>query len=74
MGFAVYGNHGVTHWDQERAYNGVTLYSTQGGDKTHLVDMNGTVVHEWTPPRTRQALLRFPARQRQPAAALLRRQ
>lgn len=50
MGFAVYGNHGVTHWDQERAYNGVTLYSTQGGDKTHLVDMNGNVVHEWTPP------------------------
>ena len=50
MGFAVYGNHGVTHWDQERAFNGVTLYSTQGGDKTHLVDMNGTVVHEWTPP------------------------
>ena len=34
----------------ERAFNGVTLYSTQGGDKTHLVDMNGKVVHEWTPP------------------------
>ena len=50
MGFAVYGNHGVTHWDQERAYRGVTLYSTQGGDKTHLVDMNGNVVHQWTPP------------------------
>ena len=50
MGFAVYGNPGVTHWDRERAFNGVTLYSTQGGDKTHLVDMNGNVVHEWTPP------------------------
>lgn len=50
MGFAVYGNHGVTHYDQERSYGGVTLYTTIGADKTRLIDMEGNVVHEWTPP------------------------
>ena len=50
MGFAVYGNHGVTHWDKDRTFDGVTLYSTLGSATTRLIDMNGNVVHEWTAP------------------------
>ena len=50
MGFAVFGNHGVTHWDKERAQDGVTLYTTIGSGVTRLIDMDGNTVHEWTPP------------------------
>ena len=50
MGFAVYGNNGVTHWDKERAFSGVTLYTTIGSNATKLIDMDGNTVHEWTPP------------------------
>ena len=41
MGFAVFGNHGVTHWDKERAQDGVTLYTTIGSGVTRLIDMDG---------------------------------
>ena len=50
MGFAVYGNHGVTHHEPERSFGGVTLYTTIGADTTRLIDMDGNVVHQWTPP------------------------
>ena len=50
MGFAVYGNHGVTHHEPQRSFGGVTLYTTIGADATRLIDMDGSVVHQWTPP------------------------
>ena len=50
MGFAVYGNHGTTHYEPERSFGGVTLYTTIGAETTRLIDMDGVVVHEWTPP------------------------
>ena len=50
MGFPIYGQKGVTHWDREHAFPGVTLYTPIGGERVHLVDMDGVVVHEWTPP------------------------
>ena len=59
MGFAVYGNHGVTHWDKDRTFNGVTLYNTLGGTTIRLVDMEGTLVHEWTAPDPAKPFLGF---------------
>ena len=50
MGFAVYGNHGTTHYDRERSFGGVTLYTTIGAGKTRLIDMDGNVLHEWSAP------------------------
>ena len=50
MGFAVHGNHGVTYWEKDRTFNGVTLYSTFGSPRTKLINMDGDVVHEWTAP------------------------
>lgn len=50
MGFAVYGNHGTTHYDRERSFGGVTLYTTIGAGRTRLIDMDGNVLHEWAPP------------------------
>ena len=59
MGFAVYGNHGVTHWDKDRTFNGLTLYSTMGSPNTRLIDMDGNVVHEWTPPEPAKPFFGF---------------
>ena len=50
MGFAVYGNHGTTHYEPERSFGGVTLYTTIGADRTRLIDMDGNVVHQWSAP------------------------
>jgi hypothetical protein len=36
--------------DKDRATPGYTLFSPLGLKKTHIIDMNGTVVHEWDLP------------------------
>ncbi len=42
---------GVTVYNQEKAYNGFTLFTSLGGDGTHyLVDMSGRTVHTWKMP------------------------
>lgn len=38
---------GVTRYDPQRAYNGLTLYSSTHAQKATLVDMDGRVAHEW---------------------------
>jgi hypothetical protein len=50
MGFPIFGSTGLTHWDREKAFSGVTVYTTFGSDHVNLVDMEGKVVHTWTPP------------------------
>lgn len=41
---------GVTVYDQNRAYNGYTLYTSGGGTYASLVDMQGNEVHRWSLP------------------------
>jgi hypothetical protein len=41
---------GVTVYDPERAANGLTLYTTGGGQKAVLISMTGEVLHEWQLP------------------------
>ena len=50
MGYSAFRPLGVTHYVPRRAYNGFTLFSSLGGDRTYLVDMRGRVVHTWRPP------------------------
>lgn len=38
----------VTH--SQNAYHGYTLYTTFAGGGTRLIDMNGTLIHEWKNP------------------------
>jgi hypothetical protein len=38
---------GVTRYDPARAYNSYVLFGSPDG-KTHLIDMNGKNVHEWS--------------------------
>lgn len=38
---------GVTRYDPQRAWKGYVLFSGQD-KKTHLIDMNGTEVHQWS--------------------------
>jgi len=38
---------GVTVYKPEKAYNSFTLFSARDG-KTHLIDMNGSDVHQWS--------------------------
>lgn len=51
MGFPIFGSTGMTHWDQEKAFPGVTVYTTFGSDHAKLIDLDGTVVHTWHPRR-----------------------
>ena len=41
---------GVTVYDPQRAANGLTLYTTGGGQRAVLISMTGEVVHEWRLP------------------------
>jgi hypothetical protein len=50
MGFPIFGSTGMTHWDREKAFPGVTVYTTFGSDRVNLIDLDGKVVHNWTPP------------------------
>lgn len=45
-----HGKTGLRLNDATRATAGYTLFTPLGLDKTHLIDMNGDVVHEWTLP------------------------
>jgi hypothetical protein len=50
MGYSTFRPTGTVYHDPERAFDGFTLFSTMGGDRTYLVDMAGTVVHTWPVP------------------------
>ena len=41
------GVTGMSVWNEDKAYNGYTLYTPEGGTNTYLIDMNGEVVHTW---------------------------
>jgi Arylsulfotransferase (ASST) len=41
---------GVTIYDRERAYDGLTLYTSGHAQKALLISMAGEVVHEWSLP------------------------
>ncbi len=41
---------GVTAYDRERAYDGLSLYTSGDSEKAVLIDMDGTVLHEWRQP------------------------
>ena len=38
---------GLNYWDEERAFEGYTLFGAQGNSTTYLLDMEGKVVHSW---------------------------
>ena len=38
---------GLNYWDEERAFEGYTLFGAQGNSTTYLLDMEGNVVHSW---------------------------
>lgn len=42
--------HGVTLHDPQRAYPGVTLYTSGDGSYAQLIDMEGKVLHRWELP------------------------
>lgn len=39
---------GVTAYDREHTYPGYVLFSPLYGNKTYLMELDGTVVHQWT--------------------------
>ena len=41
---------GVTRHDASRTYTGLTLFTTSHAQVATLVDMNGTIVHQWSLP------------------------
>jgi Arylsulfotransferase (ASST) len=41
---------GVLRYDPEHAYNGYTLFTSEGIQGAFLIDMNGRIVHEWYLP------------------------
>jgi hypothetical protein len=47
LGFPSVYPTGVTRYDPARAYNSYVLFGSPDG-KTHLIDMNGKNVHEWS--------------------------
>ena len=50
MGFPIFGSTGTTYINREKAFHGVTLYTTFGAERTNLIDLEGNVVHTWSPP------------------------
>ena len=50
MGFPIFGSTGTTFINREKAFHGVTLYTTFGAERTNLIDLEGNVVHTWSPP------------------------
>lgn len=41
---------GVTRYDASKTYEGLTLFTTSHAQVATLVDMNGTVLHQWSLP------------------------
>ena len=50
MGFPIFGSAGTTFINREKTFHGVTLYTTFGAERTNLIDLEGNVVHTWSPP------------------------
>ena len=50
MGFPIFGSTGTTYVNREKAFHGVTLYTTFGAERTNLIDLEGNVIHTWSPP------------------------
>ena len=50
MGYSLFVT-GLTHLDPARAWPGFTLFTTMSGDAFNLIDMQGRLVHRWTPPQ-----------------------
>lgn len=45
---AICGPLGVLHYQKEKSYGGYVLYTNhRGGTKTYLINLEGSVVHEW---------------------------
>jgi len=44
---ALNGPSQLIKYNASKAYEGYTLFSSMGGDKTYMIDMLGNVVHTW---------------------------
>ena len=42
-----HAGRGVTKLDEDRAYPGLTLYTSADAQRAYLIDLQGNVVHEW---------------------------
>jgi hypothetical protein len=49
MGYSMFVA-GLTHLDAKLAFPGFTLFSAMSGDAMYLINMEGEVVHRWSPP------------------------
>ena len=50
MGYSMFVS-GLTHYDARRSFPGYTVFSAMSGDSMYVVNMEGEVVHQWSPPR-----------------------
>lgn len=49
MGYSLFVT-GLTHIEPARVSPGFTLFTTMSGDAFNLIDIDGNLVHRWTPP------------------------
>jgi hypothetical protein len=49
MGYSLFVT-GLTYHDERKAWPGFTLFTTMSGDAFNLIDMQGKLVHRWSPP------------------------
>ena len=49
MGYSQFVS-GLTHHEPARAFPGLTLFTTMSGDAFNLIDIEGKLVHHWSPP------------------------
>ena len=54
MGYSMFVT-GLTHLEQARAWPGFTLFTPMSGDAFNLIDLQGKLVHRWTPPAGHKA-------------------
>lgn len=45
-----YTHSGVLRYDRDKAYNGLTLFTSTHAQKAYLINMEGQIVHEWYLP------------------------
>ena len=45
-----HANSGIFRYNQEKAYNGLTLFTSGHAQKAFLISMDGQIVHEWHLP------------------------
>jgi hypothetical protein len=45
-----YGPTELTYYDKSKAFNGYTLFSSNSGQNSFLIDMEGSLVHSWKRP------------------------